>query len=68
MEIEEIRKLIKEERIKQGIGVGELARKTGVTRRAVQYWESGKRGMSLENAVKVLNILGMKILIVKKGD
>lgn len=68
MEIEEIRKLIKEERIKQGIGVSELARKAGVTRRAVQYWESGKRGMSLENAVKVLNILGMKILIVKKGD
>ncbi len=68
MKIEGIRKLIKEERVKQGMGVGELVRKAGVTRRSVQYWESGKRGMSLKNAVKVLNTLGMKILIVKKGD
>lgn len=63
MRIEKIGNLIREEREKQGIGVLELAKKVGVTRRAIQYWESGSRGISLENADKVLKALNISIII-----
>lgn len=66
VKIEEFGNLIKEEREKQGIGVSELAKKVGVTRRAIQYWESGGRGISLENADKVLDALNIGIVIGKK--
>ncbi len=66
MKTEKIGNLIKEERKKQGIGVSELAKKVGVTRRAIQYWESGGRGISLENADKVLDALNISIVIGKK--
>ena len=66
MKTEKVGNLIKEEREKQGIGVSELAKKVGVTRRAIQYWESGGRGISLENADKVLDALNISIVIGKK--
>lgn len=66
MKTEKVGNLIKEERKKQGIRVSELAKKVGVTRRAIQYWESGGRGISLENADKVLDALNISIVIGKK--
>ena len=45
--------LIKEERKKQGITIAELAKKAQVTRRAIYYWESGKRGITVDCADRI---------------
>lgn len=56
-------KLVKEERVKQGMSQRKLAETAGVTPRAIIYWESGQRQMSVENADKVLKALHVSIKI-----
>ncbi len=56
-------KIIKEARRKQGMTQSDLAEAVGVTKRAVIYWEGGKRNISLEYADKVFKALHMSIQI-----
>ena len=65
MKINEINEFVREKRHESGISAQKVAEKTGVSRRAVVYWESGKRKMSYENAEKLLSALGYHIEIVK---
>ena len=58
-----IGELIKTERIKNNISKVQLAEMVGCTSRAIEYWESGKRGMSLEYADKIFKALGKTITI-----
>ena len=44
----------------------QLAEKAGFTMRAVQYWEHGTKNITLENAAKLLDALGMEITIQDK--
>ena len=41
----------------------ELAEKAGVTERAVNYWESGKRHMTLSSADRIFMALGISVTI-----
>lgn len=41
----------------------QLAERAGTTLRAVQYWEQGKKNITLENADKLLKALGVEIKI-----
>ena len=59
-------KIIRNEREKQGISVAKLAEMTGLTSRAVHYWESGQRGITLKNAEILANALGITITIGKR--
>lgn len=61
-------KMIKEARIEQGMTQDDLARAAGVTKRAVAYWEGGKRKISLECADRVFKALHTSIQIGEKGD
>lgn len=63
-----INKIIKEEREKQGMSQQTLAEKAGFSRKTIEYWESGKRGIKLENADSVLKALGLSITIGIKND
>lgn len=56
-------KIIKEERIKQGMSQKKLAESAGVTTRALIYWENGQRQMSVENADKVFKALHISVKI-----
>lgn len=56
-------KLIREERIRQGLSQQELADKAGVTKRAVVYWETQKREITIIYADKVLKALGVSITL-----
>lgn len=58
-------KILREERMKQGISQQKLAVAAGVTKRAIIYWESGERTMSIENADKVFKALNVTIKIGK---
>lgn len=62
----DIGKILKEERVKQGKTQKQLADDAGVTSRAVAYWESGKRKMSVENADKVFKALQVSVVIGKQ--
>ena len=53
-------------RKKQNISQNELARRAGVSSRAIKYWESGERKMSLESAEKIANALGYDIVLQEK--
>lgn len=63
MYMQKISKIIKESRKSQGLTQNELAKRAGFTRRAIQYWERSEQSISLENADKLLKVLGVEIKI-----
>lgn len=58
-----LEKMLKERRIECGLSQQRLADLAGVTKRAVTYWENGKRKMSVESADKIFKVLKMRIII-----
>lgn len=56
------------ERTKQNLSTKKLAELVGCSSRAIEYWESGKRSISLENADKIFKALNMKITIGINGE
>lgn len=62
MDAAEITKLINQERIRQGMSINELARRTGVSVSNASYWLTGG-GITLENADKALKALGIEVTI-----
>lgn len=65
----ELGEILKEKRISNGLTQAELASKAGVTIRAIIYWESGKKHMTVESADKVFRALGVRLVIgAKKED
>lgn len=65
MHIKEFSIILRENRKQRGISQSELAKKAGFTKRAIQYWEKGKKSISLENADRLLTALGVEIKIGK---
>lgn len=63
LNVHNITKLIKEERERQGLSRKQLAEIIGVTERAIQYWESSKRGLTLNNADALLKALNLCLTI-----
>lgn len=59
----DLEKILKERRIECGLSQQRLADLAGVTKRAVIYWENGKRKMSVESADKIFKVLKMRIII-----
>lgn len=59
----EIGKFLREERIKKGISVKELAEAAGVTDRAITYWEKGQKKPTLIYADKILKALGVQLVL-----
>ena len=57
---------VAQEREARGMTKTELAKRSGVTLRAVQYWEQGKKNITLENAAKLLDALGLELKIEEK--
>lgn len=55
--------ILKDERVKKGLSQEKLAEMAGVTKRAIIYWENGKRKMSVESADKVFKVLNVTINI-----
>lgn len=60
--------LLKQERTRKKISQQELAELSGFTKRAIAYWESGKRKMTLESAEKVFGVLKMRVIIERRSD
>jgi len=59
----EIGLMIYQERNKKKMSKHRLAQLVGCTTRAIEYWENGKRNMSLDNAGKVFNALELTLKI-----
>lgn len=68
MDKQEFAKIIKKAREEKNITQSQLAERAGTTTRAVQYWEQGKKNISLENADKLLKALGIEIKIGGKSE
>lgn len=58
-----VEKILKEERVKQGISQQQLADMTGVTKRAISYWETGRRKMTVDSADKIFKTLHVSIIL-----
>lgn len=58
-----IRQIIRNCREIKGISLAKLSEKTGFTKRAIEYWESGEHRISFEAAEKILDALGYLIEI-----
>lgn len=56
-------KYLKEERVRQGKSQQQLAEESGVTKRAIAYWESGNKKMSIDSAEKVFRALHVTVVI-----
>ena len=65
MHINEFAEILLKSRKQKGFSQSELAKKSGFTKRAFQYWEKGKMRISLENADRLLTALGVEIKIGK---
>lgn len=63
----EIGKILKEKRISCGMSQQELADRAGVTKRAVNYWENGKRKMTIESADRVFKAMDMPLILGKNS-
>lgn len=59
-----IRQTIRNCREKKGCSLAKLSEKTGYTKRAIEYWESGEHRISFEAADRILTALGYRIEIV----
>lgn len=59
--------VLREERIKKGMSVQQLAEKAHVTTRAIYYWERGERAMSLNNVNSVFEALDISFSLGKGG-
>lgn len=66
MHINEFAGILLKSRKQKGFSQSELAKKSGFTKRAIQYWEKGEKSISLENADKLLKALGVQITIGTK--
>lgn len=49
-----------------GMNKMEISRKTGFSRHSIIKWEKGEMSISLENADKLLQVLGVEITIGEK--
>ena len=58
---------LKRVREAKGLTKTELAARSGFTLRAVQYWEQGRKNITLENAALLLDALGLELVITEKG-
>ena len=59
-------KIVKDERVRQGLSQKQLAEAAGVTQRAIYYWENGERHMTVESADKVFKALHISVRIGEK--
>lgn len=66
--MENVTKIIREERIKLGLSQRELAKRIGCTGRAIGYWEAGIKTPSLDLADKALKALGLSLTIGKTKE
>lgn len=55
--------MVYKERTKKNMSKHRLAQLVGCTTRAIEYWENGKRNMTLDNANKVFNALEVTMKI-----
>lgn len=60
--------MIATERTKANLSTKKLAEIAGCSSRAIEYWESGKRKISLENADKIFKALGKTLIIGVKNN
>lgn len=65
MHINEFAEILLKSRKQKSLSQSELAKKSGFTKRAIQYWEKGQKSISLENADRLLTALGVEIKIGK---
>ena len=66
MDRQQFGEVLRQAREAEGMTKTELANRTGFTLRAVQYWEQGKKNITLENASKLLDALGLELTITDK--
>ena len=67
MDRENFGEVLRQAREAEGLTKTELAARSGFTLRAVQYWEQGRKNITLENAVRLLDALGLELVIKEKG-
>jgi transcriptional regulator with XRE-family HTH domain len=60
--------MIATERTKNNLSTKKLAEAVGCSSRAIEYWEGGKRKISLENADKIFKALGKTLIIGVKNN
>lgn len=60
--------MIAKERIKRNMSKRKLAKLIGCTERAVEYWESGERNISLKHLDKILKAFNMTMRIGHESD
>lgn len=68
MDRKQFGEILKQAREAKGLTKTELAGRSGFTLRAVQYWEQGRKSITLENAAKLLDALELTIIDKPKSQ
>ena len=61
-------KIIEKERRRQKMTFCQLADSTGIDYRTYYYWRNGRQKPSLENFLKMLDVLGLEAKIIRKRE
>ncbi|MEO1815305.1 MAG: helix-turn-helix transcriptional regulator [Acetobacterium sp.] len=62
----QINEIIKKERESKNLTQSELLELSGISKRSISHWESGNRMPHFDSIKPVLDVLGLKIEIVRK--
>ena len=63
MKEHEFGEILRNERKKRNVTQAQLSEMTGFTIRAISYWETGKREITIRNADVVAKALGISVVI-----
>lgn len=63
---EQLGQFLHDIRMNRGFSKAELSKMTGVTVRAIDYWESGQRNVLLEHLIQALIAMGFEVEIAIK--
>jgi transcriptional regulator with XRE-family HTH domain len=63
-----VAKLLKEERLRQGVSMSELARQAGLSQQMVSYVERGMRMPTLDTLLRIAEVMKMPLWKVLKAS
>lgn len=58
---------LKSKRKETGASQKSIANQIGVTKEIVGKWENGKRGITLKNAIKYAQAVGLELVLAERG-
>lgn len=65
---DEILKQVQETILQSNMSLGQIAKKSGLSKSTIKHWLSGRNNMTIENAQCVLSVFGKELRVEERGN